>query len=106
MRKVFMIVGALMLVFSVKSYLDAKMTESDTNREIAYEFLREVCGRDSQCLQRMEWFKPCFAGAYRVSPFKGGDRVNVEALVECMNGSLTADVFVLGEGNPVPFPME
>lgn len=106
MRKIVMIAAILILVFAGKSYLDAKMTESDRNRDIAYEHLRKVCGNDSECLKRMEWFKQCFAGAYRISLIPGNDRVNAQMLVDCMNGSLTVDVFLLGEGTPVPFPTE
>jgi len=106
-KKLITIGVVLALVFAGKSYLDAKMTESDKNRETAREFLEELCGRDSGCSNRMGWqFQPCFAGAYRTSPIPGNDRVNVTVMVDCMNSDTMRDLFVVGEGTPVPFPSE
>jgi hypothetical protein len=105
-KKVVTIVLVVVSVFVGKSYLDAKMSESDRNHEVTQEFLLKVCGGDAHCRERMDLFNPCFAGAYRRSPFKGKDRINLDVLIDCMNGDIARDVFVVGEGTPVPFPVE
>lgn len=95
---------AVVIIIAVILMLRAKMAERDSNEQIAEDYFIEVCGIDQGCADRLVRFRPCFSGAYRLSLIPGKDRVDVDHLVQCLNGKYPVPKFDAVRNAEVPFP--
>ncbi len=92
------------IIIAVVVVLRLKMVERDTNYQVAEDYFVEVCGVDQGCANRLVRFRPCFAGAYRLSPVPGKDRIDVDHLVGCLNGKYPVPKLNAIRTAGVPFP--
>jgi len=92
------------IIIAVIVILRAKMAERDTNYQVAEDFFVEVCGVDQGCADRLVRFRPCFSEAYRLSLLPGKDRIDVDRLVQCLNGKYPVPKLDAIRTVGVPFP--
>ena len=98
-----LVVVAVIVVAAVV-LIRAKILERDRNYQAAEDYFISVCGSDQGCADRLIRFRPCFAGAYRMSLVPGGDTVDVDHLVNSLNGKHPVPKLNAVRSVKVPFP--
>jgi hypothetical protein len=78
--------AAAMIVIAVVLLLRAKMLERDRLTEAVSDFVYEECEGSASCRDRLVMLRPCVAEGYRMSLLPGGDEIDMDALVSCLNG--------------------
>ena len=81
------IVVIVIILIALGFFVRTKLVERDEVYDSASDFFYEFCKSSVGCTERLDLLRPCFAQAYSLSPVPGGDSVDVQRLVNCLNGN-------------------
>ena len=77
----------ILVVMAAIGYLiHDKLAERDQLYGAANDFFWEYSQGSATRKERLDLFRPCFGQAYELSLIPGGDRVDLDVLVGCLNG--------------------
>ena len=101
MKKVVVIV---VVVMAVVLMLRAKMVERDRVTEAVSDFFHAECKGSASCGDRLVMLRPCTAEAYSMSLIPGADTVDMDALIDCLNGRYPLPSLEALRDRKTPFP--
>lgn len=102
MKKIVVIVVAVLAIVLV---IRAKMAERDRLSETVSDFFYVECEGSASCADRLVMLRPCTAEAYRMSLIPGADAVDMDALIDCLNGRYPLPSLDAIRDKKTPFPV-